>query len=182
VKYVAKKLPQNEPIILLAESFSGPVAIEILKYGKIQIERAIFVATFAKSPRPGLLGLAKYLPLSWLLKLKLPTVLIRHFCLGKQASKEQIESFNKTINKVSPTVLAQRLKILATVDSTDALKGIKTPCCYLQALGDKLVPSGALKDFEKGIKGLKVKSVNGPHLILQTEPKKCVVAICEEAT
>lgn len=182
VQYVVEKLPQNEPIILLAESFSGPVAIEILKSGKFQIELVIFVATFAKSPRPILLGLAKYLPLSRLLKYDLPKVVVRYFCLGKQATKKQIESFNKIIKKVAPEVLAQRLKILAVIDLREALKGINIPCCYIKPSDDKLVPSSSIYDFVVGIKIIKIKPVNGPHFVLQAEPKRCAEAICKEAT
>ncbi len=182
VKHVESKLPLNEPIILLAESFSGPVAIEILSSGKFQIERVIFVATFAKSPQPILLGVAKHLPLSSLLKLNFPGVLVRHFCLGTKATEEQIESFKSTVAGVAPEVLAERLRILATVDLRNKLKGINVPCCYLQAENDRLVPSGVLNDFEKGLKKLNVHKVYGPHFILQAEPKACAEAICQEAT
>ncbi|WP_321530401.1 serine aminopeptidase domain-containing protein [uncultured Desulfuromonas sp.] len=182
VEHVAERLPKHTPIILLAESFSGPVAIEILSSGEFQIERVIFVATFVKSPQPTILGVAKHLPLSSLLQLNLPSVLVRYYCFGKKATETQIELFKKNVGKVAPEVLAQRLKILATVDLTNKLKDIKVPCCYIQAKNDKLVSSGAVTDFEKGIKKLRVHRINGPHLILQAEPKACAEVICQEVT
>lgn len=96
VEHVKSKLPYDKPIILLAESFSGPVAIEILSSAQFQIEHVIFVATFAGSPQPTLLGMAKYFPLSALLQLTLPKVLIRYFCLGRDATEKQIKLFKKS--------------------------------------------------------------------------------------
>lgn len=182
VEHVESKLPLNKRIILLAESFSGPIAVKIVKSGKFAIERVIFVATFAKSPLPTLLGMAKHLPLSSILKIPLPNLLVRHFCFGMGATNKQIESFKIVLAGVAPEVLAERLRILAAVDSREELKEIKIPCCYIQAGNDRLVPSSALTDFEKGIKNLIIHKVHGPHFILQAEPKACVEAIYKEAT
>ena len=182
VGHVKCKLPPNKPILLLAESFSGPVAIEILSSGQFQIERVVFIATFAKSPQPTLLGMTKHLPLSSLLRLNLPDVFIRHFCLGTGATEKQVVLFKKAVAEVAPEVLAERLQILATVDLRNKRRDIKVPCCYIQAEDDKLVPSGALNDFEKGIEKLNVQKINGPHFILQAEAKGCAEIICHEIT
>ncbi len=180
VNYVISRLPKTEPFVLLAESFSGPIAIEILKSGNFAIKKTFFITTFARSPRPILLGLAKYLPLTCVLKLNIPKILIRRYCLGKNATGEQIETFKDTIRQVEPEVIARRLAIIADIDRCAALKYIKTPCCYLQATDDKLVPVDAIDVFNNFITNLKTKTVNGPHFILQAEPKLCAEVICEE--
>jgi surfactin synthase thioesterase subunit len=116
------------------------------------------------------------------LKLTLPGWLVRYFCLGKDATERQIDLFKKTVTEVAPKVLTERLRILATIDLRKKLKDIKVPCCYIQAKNDSLVSIIALKDFEEGLKNLKVHKVNGPHFILQAEPKACTEAIYQEHT
>ncbi|MBU2710995.1 alpha/beta fold hydrolase [Zooshikella harenae] len=180
VQYVLGRLPNNEPFTLLAESFSGPVAIEVLKARNHQIEKVIFVASFAKSPRPLLLRLASRLPFSTLLKWHIPKFLIRYFCLGKNASSELIRHFRKTITVIDPKVLAQRIKIISDIDKTKELQNIIIPCCYIQATHDRLVHSSALKVFQYGLKSLTVKKIQGPHFILQAAPKEVAKVICTE--
>lgn len=181
VQYVSKRLPQNEPIILLAESFSGPVAAEIVKMGRHRIEKVFFAATFLKSPRPRLLSLASRLPLMSILKRRMPDFLVRHLCLGSKAPVERIESFRDALKKVAPEVVAQRIKILANVDAAKGLSSISVPCCYIQATHDRLVPRRALEDFHQSINHINTRTLKGPHFILQASPKEAAAMICAEA-
>lgn len=101
---------------------------------------------------------------------------------GAGRNRETDKIIQKIVVEVAPKVLTERLKILAIVDLKDKLKDINVPCCYIQAENDKLVPSGAVNDFKKSIKKLKVYKINGPHFILQAEPKACAEVICQAVT
>ncbi|MGI0117480.1 alpha/beta fold hydrolase [Zooshikella sp. RANM57] len=180
VQYVLENLPSNESFILLAESFSGPVAIEVLKARSHQIEKAFFVASFAKPPRPMLLSLISKLPLSMLLKWHIPDFLIRYFCLGKNAPTEIVKHFRRTVDAVDPKVLAQRIKIISVIDKTKELESIVVPCCYIQATHDRLVTFSSLRVFQYGLKSLTVNKIQGPHFILQAAPKEAARVICAE--
>ena len=58
IKYVKSTLPQEE-FVLLAESFSGPIAYQIALSQPKQLKALILVATFLENPRPLLL---KFIP------------------------------------------------------------------------------------------------------------------------
>ena len=67
VQCAYEQLPRNKPLVLIAESFSGPIAISLASSFPSHIKGIIFCATFMKFARPFLLGPAKYVPLAFLL-------------------------------------------------------------------------------------------------------------------
>lgn len=50
VDYVISLLPVNRPLVILGESFSGPVAIRIAARSHLNIQGLVLAATFAKYP------------------------------------------------------------------------------------------------------------------------------------
>jgi surfactin synthase thioesterase subunit len=48
------------------------------------------------------------------------------------------------------------------------------PCCYIQATGDVLVPPKASLDFEAGVRNFELKTLRGPHFLLQARPRESV--------
>src|SRR5262245_52178733 len=45
-------LPQDQPFVLLAESFSGPIGISIAASRPVSLRGLILVSSFARNPRP----------------------------------------------------------------------------------------------------------------------------------
>lgn len=80
---VRQQVTFDSETVLLAESFSGLVAMELLRQG-IPLHSVIFSASFASAPRPWLLKLADSLPLETLFRLPLPAPLLK--ILGQDAS------------------------------------------------------------------------------------------------
>ena len=68
VQCAYEQLPLNKPLILIAESFSGPIAISLVSSFPANIKGIIFCATFMKFSRPFLIGSTRYIPLVFLLK------------------------------------------------------------------------------------------------------------------
>ena len=75
--YLAPLLPNDKPLAILGESYSGPVALSLAARGDINIQKLILVASFAKYPASFLKSLSKYLPLSLLFRLPMP-VWLKH--------------------------------------------------------------------------------------------------------
>ncbi len=63
--------------IILAESFSGLVAIVLVGSRQIEADCLILCSTFARLPRPVVLKIFGYLPLEPLIKLPLPVFIFR---------------------------------------------------------------------------------------------------------
>ena len=90
VKYARERISTDKPFVLLAESFSGPVALELAASQRCNLVAVILCATFISNPAPR--------PLSWigsllgamLFKLTPPRFLIRYYLLGQRASEPRL--------------------------------------------------------------------------------------------
>lgn len=168
----------QEDAIILAESFSGPVAIALVGSGQVKAKCLILCATFARSPRPALLKILSYLPLELFINLPCPGFLLKRVIKGEEEAKDLFLAMWNAVKKQVPAkVLAHRLKIISQVDVRIWLSKMTIPCCYIQATCDRTVPASALNDFTEAIPDLRVKRIRGPHFILQAKPEASLNAI-----
>lgn len=169
VAFARKQLPEDKPFVLLAESFSGPVGLQLLAEPPSNLIGVIFVATFARYPRPFLPDAGRFLPQDLLLKLFSTTLFSRFFCLSG-ASGEAIKLFRTALSSVKLNVFSRRLQILDELppppDTT-----FSGPCLYLQASNDRLVPSRAVGPLQNHLPQLQVEQIAGPHIILLAQPE-----------
>jgi len=173
IEYVKQNLPK-EDFVLLAESFSGPIAYKVALSKPKQLKSLILVATFLENPRPFLL---RFIPSSRILALPIPNILSRIFFLGFSVKNETIKLFNEAIKTVSPTVIECRLKEITQLKPSSQKVQLKTT--YIQASNDKLVPSKSLKDWQKVCDNLDILNVKGEHFILQTNSIRCAEVVTE---
>ncbi len=169
VDFARKQLPKKKPFVLLAESFSGPIGLQLLTEPPSNLIGVIFVATFAHYPSPFLLDAGRFLPQGLLLKLFSTTLFSRFFCLGG-ASGDAVNIFQKALASVKLNVLSQRLQILAELPPPPETT-FSGPCLYLQASKDRMVPSRAVAPLQKHLPQLQVEQVSGPHIILLAQPE-----------
>ncbi len=170
VDFARKQMPRTEPFVLLAESFSGPVGLQILSAPPDNLKGVLFVATFARHPSPFLLDLGLHLPQRLLLNLFSKTFLGRFFCLGG-ASAEAVDIFQKALSSVKLSVLANRLKILAELPPPPDVH-FSGPCLYLQAKNDRLVPERAIVPLQQLLPQLQIEQIPGPHITLLAHPQR----------
>ncbi|HEY6874339.1 MAG TPA: alpha/beta hydrolase [Geobacteraceae bacterium] len=179
VNSAAAQFPPDEDSLVIAESFSGPVAIELLASGRIKAKGLVLAATFASSPRKTLLPLFCSLPLNIFLGLPVPELFLC-VLLGKGETLKNLMPMWKRIHAaVSPRVLAHRIGVVREVDVTKRLPNLQIPTCYIQAENDAIVPSTALRAFAEALPGLTVRKIQGPHLILQAQPAQSLAIIQE---
>lgn len=180
VAFARKKLPDNKPFVLLAESFSGPIGLQLLADPPENMLGAIFVATFDRYPSPFLLDALQHLPQKFFLKLFTATPLGRFFCLGT-ASSDAVNIFRKALDSVKRETLSQRLKILGTLPPPPEISD-EIPCLYLQASHDRLVPDRAAIRLQKHLPQLQLEQLDGPHIILLARPEVGAKAITDFIT
>jgi hypothetical protein len=127
------RLPQNKPLVLIAESFSGPIAITLARSFFLRIKGIVFCATFMKYDRPFLLRTAKYAPLPLLLRKSAPDFILSFLCGDRVFLEGLIPLFRQIKKLVRPEVIAHRIRMLNGIDVTDEAKKLTIPCCYIQA-------------------------------------------------
>jgi pimeloyl-ACP methyl ester carboxylesterase len=170
---VLKQVVFNKDTVLLAESFSGLVALELLKKN-IALSHIIFCASFFSAPRPLLLKSTQVISLSHFFNWKIP----KNLLVLSGLNQVTIELLHQAQNMVSGDILAKRLNYIANTQQADTTYKWSIPCTYLQADEDWAVPQSnahIIKDYFVDFHLHKL----GPsgHFLLQTQPKLCAVII-----
>lgn len=177
VDFARKQLPRKKPFVLLAESFSGPIGLQLLSEPPANLAGVIFVATFVRHPSPFFLDLGLYLPQKLIFNLFAKSPLGRLFCLGG-ASADAVAIFREALESVKLNVLSNRLKILAELPPPPETS-FSGPCLYLQADKDRLIPERAVIPLQQHLPQLQIEQTSGPHITLLAHPKSGARLISE---
>jgi len=160
---VQAALPTDDYIIV-AESFSGPLAVMLASENPVGLQGVVFVATFARTP----IKVPKFL--TYLVDIapirsRLISQLAQPFLMGRWATPEFTMRFKQVMHAVPASTIAGRLREVLRVDVVKQLIVIDIPTIYLSARNDRLVPSKMASDFDSAPS--KVFEIEGPHFLLQ---------------
>ncbi len=174
---VRKSLPKEERFVIVAESFSGPIAIQIGSESLKNLRGLVLCASFAKNPSlfPG--TFLKPLIQPWLFRASLSKRLAQWLLIGNAAPPQLVRALDAAIDSVKPTVLADRLKSAVSADVSSLLSRCSVPLLYIAATEDKLIGVGALKAMLRLRRDIKHIGIKAPHLVLQMAPKEVAAAI-----
>lgn len=170
--FVSAAIPKREPFVLLAESFSSPLAVEFAASPTPNLAALIICAGFVSRPLGGWSPLAKALAWPWLFKVNTPRFILEHFAMGQDAPQELIQSFRRVLRSVSPEVLSSRTRDALSSDARRALAQMTVPLLYVEAAADHLLADSCLKEIKQINPDMLIAQVAGPHLLLQREPQK----------
>ena len=170
------ELPQ-EPFAIVAESYSGPMAIRIAARGPANLRAVVLVATFARSPWPMIPRWAATFVRPWLFKIPLPQVGLRRALLGDDAPREQIVEVCEEQRRCRPEVLAARIRHVLSVDVRRELHGIKVPMLYLGGSRDRVVPLRAARELKSLRPDIEEFFIDSPHAVLQRRPTESAALI-----
>jgi pimeloyl-ACP methyl ester carboxylesterase len=173
---VRSNLPTDRPYVLLGESFSGPVAILVAAANPGGLSGLILSTTFARAPL-SFLGWAAQL--TRVAPTYLPAPLISWFLLGRWGSRSLIDRVQSAISTVRPEVLRARAAAAMRADVSGALPAISVPTLVFRARHDRLLALVARTALVDGLRNTTQIDLDGPHLLLQTQPKLCAQAIAE---
>lgn len=160
--WVLPQLP-TEPFALIAESFSGPLALLIADRCP-RVIAVVLCASFVEAPLPGILA---HLP-DFFWNRPPPRALLNFFLTG--GDRALSKAVQDALANVPGRVLAQRVAAVLSVDVTAELERFSRPLLFVAAQLDRVVPSRCAQ------RALAVKpsacfvEVRAPHLVLQSRP------------
>ena len=161
--------------VLVAESFSGPLAIMLA--ARCNIAALVLCNTFAKAPYPSVL---RFLPLSLAARIPPPRLLIRYFAVGMGAPLPVVDRVRATIASVQRDVLVFRTRCVLTVDVTAELARCTAPILYLHGNEDRIIGEKSVREIVAAAsKPISVARIPGPHLVLMTAPNEAWRSISE---
>lgn len=162
--------PSSESFVLVAESFSAPLAIQYVATNPRNLKGLVLCAGFAASPVRGLRRFLCSLMSPILLSLPLPELIIKFLLVGPNANPPLVSAVREAVACVLPKVLLARLRAVFQSDARAELSQATVPILYLRAKQDRLVPKSSLDEILRIKPQISVVEINGPHLILQREP------------
>lgn len=173
--FVRAALPPYAPLVLLGESFSGPLAASLARRLGERVRGLILCCTFVDNPRPALAALQP------LLKLVPPqavrTRLAARLLFGPYATPALRTALRHALDQVAPAVLRARLQAILAMDASAALAAVTAPVLYLQASQDTLVPPRAAQRALQACPAMQVIRLQGPHCLLQAAPVETAAVV-----
>jgi pimeloyl-[acyl-carrier protein] methyl ester esterase len=169
VAIVERLLPSDEPFALVAESFSGPIAIKVAARAPPELKAVILVASFIRCPARRLLSNAGVFA-QLLFSLALPEFAVRHFLVGNDAPHNLVREVSEVVHSVRPAVMAARLRQVLSQDVTAEVLRCPAPMLYIAGKRDRLVCPRAEAILRAVRPDLTTSLLDAPHLVLQTRP------------
>jgi pimeloyl-ACP methyl ester carboxylesterase len=164
--FVLQLLPKRGPYVLLAESFSGPIAISIAASKPPGLAGVILSASFARNPRP-VLSLLR--PLLAVLPLQhLPVHLLSIFLLGRFATPIHRMALSKAMAELSASTFHARARAVLDVDVMPIMHRVGVPLLYLRANDDRVVPPDCGQSIVETAPQARLIVIDAPHFLLQT--------------
>jgi pimeloyl-ACP methyl ester carboxylesterase len=168
---------RSRPILLLGESFGGPLALRLSARCPVGLVGVVLAATFAASPAPSYLGWVQRYSLRSLFARRPPTLLVRYFVAGLDAPESLLACLRRVRRTTAGWVIAERLREVMREDARPALRAVPTPILYLLADRDRTVRPRSLRTILQERPDTVVHRLPSAHCVLQRQPVQAVEAI-----
>jgi len=176
-RLVYAQIPTGRPYFIVAESFAGPLALQISELADANLKALVLCATFLANPRPWLSKLAPLLLHEWVMRQPPRKWMARLFVTGNDASDALLEYAFALHKEVAPAVVMNRLYDVFAVDVRTIFLHCSIPMLHLYGTRDHLI----LKNSGEAMRRLRPDvpsiGVDGPHYLLQTKPQPCMQII-----
>jgi pimeloyl-ACP methyl ester carboxylesterase len=171
--------PASEPFVLVAESFSTPLAIQFAATNPPNLKGLVLCAGFASSPTRGWMRFIGSLLAPLLFRMGLPDFAAKHWLVGPDASPGLLSAVKSAISSVQPEVLSARFSAVLDCDARGDLSRVAVPILCLQAQKDRLVPAFSLDEIRRIKPLVTVREISGPHLLFQRRSEEAAEVLVE---
>ena len=160
-------LGDRSRLILLGESFSGPLALFVAERKPPGLSGVILVASFILPPAR---SWARFLP--WKTSFRVVNALTKRLVEPSRVngSVSVVGQIIRELHKVSPSVLADRVRSILHVNASNALIHCPVPILYLTGTKDLIVRKKCLGDIYRFRPDIHVRSIPSHHFLLQSVP------------
>lgn len=169
--------PVKDEFVLVAESYSTPLAIQYAATLPKNLKGVILCAGFASSPLRGWRKPIARLPGSILFSIPLTDFVIERFLVGANAPESLRVDVRKAINSTRANALSSRLAEILNCNVQRELSEVSVPILYIQAEEDRLIGNQCLEEMLLIKPDICVEKIRGPHLLFQREPRRAAEII-----
>ncbi len=175
---VLAELPSDRPFAILAESFSGPVALRLARLAPPGLVAVALAASFHRRPvGHALSALGRATAVAFASRLPVPA--IRLLLAGSEAPADLVAEIQAATNALPGRVLAARTRAALEVDASEEVTACPVPLLFLVAERDRLLRAGLAGEVRSLNPRAEVRTLLTPHLLLQLRPREAM-AVLEE--
>lgn len=170
-------IPSGERYVIVAESYSGPVASLLGTNPVGNLGAIVFVASFVSLPF-GRIGrwIAKFVPTA-LFRFRAPAWILKWFLMDSATPPEIVSEVQDAIARVRPEVLAQRLREALNADFSAKLQHCTVRIVCLFSGSDRLLGTRGLRGLHDARPDIESVKVAGPHFLLQCAPDRSLAVL-----
>jgi pimeloyl-ACP methyl ester carboxylesterase len=177
IAVIERALPADGQLLLIAESFSGPLAIELASRIPDRVALLVLCATFASPPWS--VWFCRMLAIA-ARRLFRPMMILRAWMPNRLMDATIGRAEHDALRHLTSAVVASRMKIVAQTNCRDALLHVKAPILYLRGSRDWAVPVRCMQEIQRLLPRTRVAVIDSSHMVLQRRPREAWSAI--EAT
>jgi pimeloyl-[acyl-carrier protein] methyl ester esterase len=167
LEFIERQLSVERAMVLVAESFSGPLALRYAAKHPDRVRAVVLCASFVRPPLPKWLrGFVR----PFMFRISPPDFVVRRLMIGRDAPKPLVKAVKHAARQVMPAVLSRRLQDVLEVNCADELQRCAAPILDLAASHDVLVRSSSVDAIRAINAHVRVVEIDGPHLLLQRQP------------
>jgi pimeloyl-ACP methyl ester carboxylesterase len=173
VAHVSARLPRDR-FVVLGESFSGPIAIEIAAT-HTRVAGLVLVSSFARHPLPA--WLSRFTPLldpRWL-----PSKLMVTMIMGSAAERSLRLRLTEVLRSLPAELLQARAKDALRVDKRDRLARTTCPTLCLHGRSDRLIGRKQIAEILAARPDCQLRELDAPHMLLATHADAAAAIIDE---
>ena len=172
---VHARVPSDRPYALIAESFSGPLAIALA--AKVPPVALVLVGSFAASPVGPVMSAIGRALAGATLAVPTPMFGVRQLLVGPDAPEDVLRAVHEVMHLVPGPILAGRLRALLQTDMSEALASSRAPLMYLAGSRDRLVWPRVGRAIRALRPDVEHATIDAPHLMLARAPDRAAELI-----
>lgn len=169
VHHVERTISDAENLVMIGESFSGPVAIRFAARHPERVRAVVTLGSFVTPPLPTVL---RWFVFESLFGLPITRVSVRLIVAGFAMPTAFVDTIRDAIRRPMHAVLAHRTRDVLSADTTDALLRFPGPILAIHGRQDHMVPLRNLSIIARHRPDATIHRMDGPHLLLQTHPRE----------
>lgn len=176
---VRVRVLDSEPYVIVAESFSTPLAIQFAATHPENLKGLVLSGGFATSPVRGVLRFLTPFLAPLLAYFPVNESGARLMLFGSKAPQELKERIRASIASVKPRVLMDRVRAVVACNVLEELRAIEVPMLLLQAKHDGLVSAVCVDEIRRAKPEIEVVVLDGSHMLLQQMPRETAEIVAD---